>query len=110
MAVYSPAWEFLGYIEDEGTKASERIARDVFQTSRVRLVPAFGGDGRGLMRYRLSILLLSAPFLLFTRLAGFYTTPNAVWFAVYLLGSALCVIAAIALWCLSVEEPVNEHT
>ena len=39
-AVYSPAWEFLGYIEDKGTKASERIARVLFQTSRVRLVPA----------------------------------------------------------------------
>ena len=62
------------------------------------------------MLYRLSILLLSAPFLLFVRLAGFYASPDAVWFAVYLLGSLLCVIAAIALWCLgSVEEPVNEH-
>ena len=61
------------------------------------------------MLYRISILLLSAPFLLFVRLAGFYASPDAVWFAVYLLGSLLCVIAAIALWCLSVEEPVNEH-
>ena len=40
MAVYSPAWEFLGYIEDKGTKASERIARVLFQTSRERMVPA----------------------------------------------------------------------
>ena len=61
------------------------------------------------MLYRISILLLSAPFLLFVRLAGFYASPDAVWFAVYVLLSVLCVVTAIALWCLSVEEPVNEH-
>ena len=61
------------------------------------------------MHARLCILLLVAPFLLFTKVAGLYVTPDAVWFAVYLLGSLLCVIVAIALWCLSVEEPVNEH-
>ena len=40
MAVYSPTWEFMGYVEDAGTKSSERLARVLFKTTRVRLVPA----------------------------------------------------------------------
>ena len=40
MGVYTPLWEFLGYIEDRGTKASERMARMAFAVPKVRLVPS----------------------------------------------------------------------
>ena len=65
-----------------------------------------GELGASNVLYRLAILLLSAPFVVFTRLAGFYMTPDAVWFTVYALLSLLCVITAVGLWWLgSAEEP-----
>ena len=56
------------------------------------------------MCYRLLIVLLIAPFLLFTRLAGFYVTLNAVMFALYTLASVLCVGLACGLWWLGSAE------
>lgn len=45
MGVYTPLWEFLGYIEDRGTKASERMARVAFAVPKVRLVPGLVDRG-----------------------------------------------------------------